>query len=150
MRRLFLLCLSVFFVTLSYAQMEPVSWSYDYEKVGEQEYEIIFSANIQDGWCIYSVYMEEGGPIPTSIVFENEADFQLVGKAKEIGLKEEKFDESFNMNLKKLKGRSKIKQRIKLVNTDAGSIVGQITYMSCNESGCLPPKNVDFEIDLEE
>ena len=40
------------------AQLDPVKWSYDTKKISNTEYDLIFTANIQDGWTIYSQYLE--------------------------------------------------------------------------------------------
>ena len=36
------------------------------------EFIININATIDDGWNIYSMFMDEGGPIPTTLIWENE------------------------------------------------------------------------------
>ncbi|MCB0666496.1 MAG: hypothetical protein KDC80_11760, partial [Saprospiraceae bacterium] len=38
------------------------------------EFIININATIDDGWNIYSMFMDEGGPIPTSLIWENEGE----------------------------------------------------------------------------
>lgn len=61
----FLLFLAYF--TKVDAQTNPVNWSYEIVKVSDLEYELVFTATIDDGWYVYSQFLEDGGPIPTSI-----------------------------------------------------------------------------------
>ena len=147
MKFLFSLVL-LFFVTFGYAQLEPVKWTFDAEKVSETEYDIIFTARIDKGWSVYSPHLESNdGPIPTSFEFYN-ADLEAIGKAKEEGNRKEMFDELFEMNLIKFSGKARFTQRVKVNDSDIVS--GHLTYMTCDDESCLPPADVNFEIALEE
>lgn len=130
-----------------FAQLEPVQWSFNAEKVSEKEYDIVFTAKIDDGWAVYSQYLEsDAGPIPTSIEFDS-SGLELVGKATEAGNKKEAFDQIFGMNLAKFNKRARITQRVK-VESGAKSVKGFLTFMTCNDKSCLPPTDVDFDIIL--
>ena len=130
------------------AQLEPVNWSVEAEKVGEAEYDIVFTAKIDKGWAVYSPHLESlDGPVPTSFEFENQ-DLEAIGKVKEAGNRKEMYDELFEMNLVKFSGKARFTQRIKVENSE--TIKGYLTYMTCNEESCLPPKDVEFEIMLNE
>ena len=77
--------------------LEPVKWSFNHRKITEQEYELVFTANIDKNWAIYSQTIDEGGPIPTEITFKKNDDYQLIGKTQEsdknkISKKEPLFD----------------------------------------------------------
>lgn len=147
MRFLLLLSFLCLLTTISYAQLEPVQWSTDIEKTGKNEYQLVFTANIENGWSIYSQYMEDGGPVPTKIAYEDDSSLELLGKSVELGRKEELFDDAFGIKVIKFKNRAKIKQNIK-VKKGAENVQGSITYMTCNESGCLPPRDVKFYVQL--
>lgn len=147
MRFLLLLSFSCFLSITTYAQLEPVQWSTDIEKTGKNEYQLVFTANIEDGWSIYSQYIEEGGPVPTKIEYRDETGMEFLGKAVELGRKEEAFDDAFGIKIVKFKNRAKIKQKIKL-KKGTENVQGSITYMTCNENGCLPPRDVKFYVQL--
>jgi hypothetical protein len=49
--------------------MKPVTWSYAAKKTSKNEATVFLKATIQPGWHIYSQYLKEGGPIPTSFTF---------------------------------------------------------------------------------
>ncbi|MBL4577936.1 MAG: cytochrome C biogenesis protein, partial [Flavobacteriales bacterium] len=41
--------------------LEPVKWTYEVRDLGNGEYELIFKAAIDDGWHLYSQFIEDGG-----------------------------------------------------------------------------------------
>lgn len=130
------------------AQLSPVSWSFDASTVNNQEVDLSVKASIDDGWYVYSQFLEDGGPVPTSITFESEG-VELVGKSKEVSdHRKEGFDDIFEMNLIKFGKEVDFKQKIK-VPAGTKSIKGYVTFMTCNNESCLPPKDVDFEIELK-
>ncbi len=147
-----ILFLSIFFLlNLTYlcAQTNPVKWSFEAEKVGNNEYEIIATADIQDGWSVYSNEMKSGeGPIPTQVMIDKDTDLKLVGDLKEIGAKKKVYDDLFEMELVKLSGRTSFRQRVK-VKDGTDEVKGQITFMTCCESSCLPPTDIAFAVPLD-
>ena len=40
---------------------EPVTWTYSKEKISESKYELIFEADIEGGWAIYSNDIKNNG-----------------------------------------------------------------------------------------
>lgn len=144
--RIALLLICFFSYSSAFAQLEPVKWSFDFEKVSDTEYDIIFTAKIDKGWSVYSPYLDsDEGPIPTTFQFYNN-DLQAVGKAREEGNRKEVFDELFGMNLIKFSRKARFTQRVKV--NDSNTVSGHLTYMTCDDESCLPPENVNFEIAL--
>ncbi|MDH5399595.1 MAG: protein-disulfide reductase DsbD family protein, partial [Cyclobacteriaceae bacterium] len=124
---------------------DPVSWTTSIKQVDGKTYEIVFTANMEKGWSVYSEYLEsEDGPIPTSIVFNEGNHFTLQGKTTEDDLnREEGFDAIFEMNVVKYHDRAVFRQRIVLHDTNT-PVKGTITYMTCDDERCLPPAEVNF------
>ncbi|MFK7935765.1 MAG: protein-disulfide reductase DsbD domain-containing protein [Saprospiraceae bacterium] len=143
-----LLFFATILMTTAFAQMNPVSWTYNAEKTGENEYNIVFKADVQDGWYIYSQFLGENGPIPTSFEFDNNAGIELVGKASEKGKKTESYDDIFEMDIVKFAGKTTFKQQVKTAGNPT-KVTGYLTYMTCNDEGCLPPVDVDFAVKLD-
>ena len=141
---LFFACFA--FQTLQAQMEEPVKWSFELKQVSDTEYDVIFNANIDRGWSVYSQYLDQGGPIPTSFSFD--AGVQIEGKAKEVGNKKETYDSVFGMNLVKFTDRARFTQRI-TVEKNVDVIKGYVTYMTCDESSCLPPTDVNFNLEVE-
>ena len=131
------------------AQMaEPVNWSFTAKKVSNSEYQITLTANIEEGWYVYSQEMPKKGPVPTRIDFENNPNIVLDGKPLEIGHKKEAYDENFNMNVIKLEGKTEFVQKVKIVG-NAPSVRGKLEFMTCNGQMCMPPTKVNFNVPLE-
>ena len=62
---------------------DPVKWNFSSEKINDKESYLVITALIEKGWHVYSQFIEEGGPIPTSFKFTPTADYKLIGKVTE-------------------------------------------------------------------
>jgi DsbC/DsbD-like thiol-disulfide interchange protein len=124
--------------------MKPVTWSYAAKKTSKNEATVFLKATIQPGWHIYSQYLKEGGPIPTSFTFTPSKAFILVGKTIEPKPKA-KFEETFAMNVSYFDNSVVFQQKVKL-NTNETTVKGTLEYMVCNDKQCLPPTEVAFNI----
>jgi len=129
--------------------LDPVSFETDYQKVSENTYDLTFKAQIEEGWYIYSQFLDEGGPIPTSLNFENARGFEVIGKTEEISdHKKEGHDEIFDMQVVKFAKEVTFRQRIKAVSTPI-TISGFVEYMTCDDTRCLAPTQKNFTIKIE-
>ena len=137
-----------FFQLSSEAQiLTPVKWSFSAKAVNENEADIILRAKVDKGWYVYSQYIDEGGPNPTSVSIEKSPAYTLAGKNKEGGHMKKEFDEMFEMNLIKFSGEYTITQRIK-VSDWSKPVKGSVYFQTCDDTRCLPPEEVFFEIKL--
>ena len=60
---------------IAYAQLhDPVSWETSVKKINASEFELLISAEIEEGWHLYSQNVPDGGPIPTTILINEEKD----------------------------------------------------------------------------
>lgn len=127
----------------------PVKWSDDTKALENDEFELIFTASIDDNWWIYSQFLEGDGPIPTSITFDEGSHFEVIGKAVESGTMKEGPEPLFdNMILKKFMApTASFTQKVKIKDYNK-AITGYLTFMTCDKSKCLPPKDYDFEFNL--
>ena len=48
---------------------DPVSWTFSQEQISSDEIELTFSAEIEEGWYLYSQNIADDGPVPTSFIF---------------------------------------------------------------------------------
>ncbi len=126
---------------------DPVTWDFSYEKKGEGIYDLVFVATIEEGSHIYSMDVPAGGPIPTSFSFDTVSAFSFDGKAFEVTVPEEKYDEAFGFRIKTFSSRAEFRQKIKSESSDF-IVKGLVNFMSCNNSTCSPPKDVEFEIKI--
>ena len=129
--------------------LNPVVWEFAYNKTGEMQYELVFTAKIENRWHLYSQDIPDGGPIPTSFSINESDNFELVGNVEELSEAEEKYDPSFDMILKLFSDKAVFVQKIKLISDGPVTISGSVEYMSCDDQRCLPPKDEEFEFVLE-
>lgn len=146
--KLFLLLFLIGSVTQAQIH-DPVSWETSVEKINDSEFELVISAKIDAGWHLYSQKVPEGGPIPTTIQFTEDADkFQLVGNTSE-GKGHQEYDNVFEMEIKFFEERAVFRQKIKLLTDEKLSIDGTIEFMVCDDEFCLPPTEVDINFEVQ-
>ena len=142
--------LFISYANISYAQLQPVKWTFEVEKVSADEYDLIITADIERGWSVYSQYLDaQQGPIPTSFIFDENANIQFIGETKELGNKHESYDETFGIKLVKFSRKARFVQRVR-VYQDTDVVKGTLTYMTCDDTTCLPPEDVSFMIALND
>ncbi|MDO8992544.1 MAG: protein-disulfide reductase DsbD family protein, partial [Daejeonella sp.] len=127
---------------------DPVNWSFSSEKLNDKEYNLIITAKIEKGWHVYSQFIEEGGPIPTSFKFQPSSDYKLVDKVTESPKAVTAFDKNFNMQIAWHKDQVVFKQKVSLL-VPKTSIAGTLEFMVCNDERCLPPAEVEFTIAIQ-
>ncbi len=146
-----ILSLIIAFTLSTNAQMhDPVKWDTSVDKVSENEFDLVITANIESGWHLYSQHIPEAPirPIPTSFKFEEEKrDFELVGKTTE-GEGHEEHDPVFEMVIKYFEDQAVFKQRVKILSDSKITIKGVLEFMVCDDINCLPPTDVDISFDV--
>jgi len=146
----FLLLLFSFLTLSANSQIyDPVTWNFGYERKGDNLYELVFTAAIEEGSHIYSMDIPEGGPIPTSFSFDTMPGFSLLGKVFEVKNPEEIFDEAFEMKIKSFSNNAEFRQKI-TGSSPSFTVSGAVNYMACNNVTCSPPKDVEFEIKISD
>jgi thiol:disulfide interchange protein DsbD len=148
-RSLIIILISLLTITIQAQIFDPVTWDFGYEKKGNDQYELVFTATIEDGSHIYSTDIPKGGPIPTSFTFDTVPDFSFDGSAFEVTKPEEKFDEAFGFKIKSFTTKAEFRQKI-ISKTDLLTVRGEVHFMSCNNSTCSPPKDLEFEIKISD
>jgi thiol:disulfide interchange protein len=138
----------LFFALSANAQIyDPVTWDFAYEKKGDKSYELVFTAEIEKGSHIYAMDIPEGGPIPTSFTINTPSGFTLDGKTFEVTKPDEAFDEAFGFKIKSFSGKAEFRQKINS-KSSSFTVTGVVNFMSCNNTTCSPPKDVEFSIKI--
>ena len=139
----------VLFSAQAFSQIhDPVKWKTSVTKISDTEYELVATATIQGQWHLYSQMVPKDGPVPTSFVFEGNANYLKKGNTKE-GTGHEIDDKVFNMRIKYFDKTADFKQRIKVKNNKAFKVNAVVEFMVCNDTQCLPPKEVDLVFDVK-
>ncbi len=145
---LLILAAIVVFPTMGNSQiLNPVEWNFSRQKVAENQYELQFTATIDRGWGIYGMTMEPGGPIPTTIKITEAAGFKKIGNLlfpKPV----EKFDKEFNMNVTVHSGNVVFRQVVEVLSKEPVTVRGEVEFMACDDTRCLPPVIEEFAIRL--
>ncbi|HRN34107.1 MAG TPA: protein-disulfide reductase DsbD family protein [Saprospiraceae bacterium] len=142
-----------FFALLSFsihAQIyDPVKWTSSFKQIGDDEYELTWTAKIDNGWSIYSQYIDPNvGPNPTSVVFDNKKAIELIGKNVEGGHIKTVYDEIWEAKITKFTETAILKQKIKVLD-DSKPISGYVNYQTCDDTKCLPPADFEFSFKVK-
>lgn len=150
MKRSFLLIVSILIAIASSAQiLTPVKWSYSSETINDKEAVITIKASIEKNWHLYSQFVGEGGPVPTSFRFTKSPDFSTVGKTEEVPAAKRVMDDIFGMEVAWFEKSATFKQKIKINATKDFDVKGVLEFMVCDDKQCLPPEEVEFSIPVK-
>jgi len=133
----------VFSITVKAQVFEPVEWETSVEKISDIEYDLIAIATIDNGWHLYAQEVPEDGPIPTTFSYATTSDYKIIGETSE----EEGHtvdDPVFEMKIKFFEDKAEFRQRIKLLNQELSIVEGEVEFMVCDDSKCLPPDTVSL------
>lgn len=130
-----------------FAQQAPVRWSFELKSTATGKAEFTAKATINKGWNIYSVYMEDGGPVPTAFTFEQVIKGSLEGKIIEKSEKISAYDDLFEMNVIKFKNTAEFSQALSYVDKEL-RLMGNVLFMCCDSQRCLPPVKEPFDLKL--
>ena len=126
--------------------LEPVQWTVETEKLNKNEYNIVFKAEIEDHWHLYSQYTPFGGPMPLYFEFTDTLGIERIG-----GVVEPKaiikYSDIFEIDEHFFENEAVFTQKVKLVD-DAATVAGVITGQACKES-CVQ-LTYEFEVQLGE
>jgi thiol:disulfide interchange protein len=132
------------------AQDSPVKYTWEAQSLGGSEFEITFKAKIQEGWYTYSQFLVgEDGPMPTSVNFESKNETKngkSTEKTSKPSYKLSGYDDIFKMEVTKYKKNLTIKQKITVKDLNK-AVTGYLTYMTCNDTRCMPPTDIEFAFD---
>ncbi|RZV57916.1 MAG: hypothetical protein EX254_10235, partial [Flavobacteriaceae bacterium] len=130
--------------------LDPIDWSHQINKVSDDEFELVFIADMDEGWHIYSQYpeIEDDGPIATEIIFmDATGNYSLIGKTTEPPT-EPVYEEAFDMEVKYFGGKAEFKQRIKILNPDLALIKAEVNWQICDDKRCLAPDMEEIAFNL--
>jgi DsbC/DsbD-like thiol-disulfide interchange protein len=135
---------------------DPITWALAVQPAGATvspggTVTLALTATIEDGWHLYSIKLEPGGPVPTAI---SVPDGQVFSAGGEIGepVPLSSFDGNFNKVLEYHEGKAVFTIPVKAAATaPAGKQTARVaaSYQTCNERLCLPPRQVTATAEVQ-
>ena len=148
MKKFLSICSLMFAISFLQAQIyDPVSWTFSQKNINEDEVELIFQADIEENWYIYSQELIGDGPVATEFSFFTQSGFEIVSNVIEPQAASE-YDPNFDMELKLFKNQVTFKQIIKTTSDTSFTLKGEVYFMVCDPTQCLPPEAVEFEFNI--
>ena len=146
--RFFVTLAALLFTQLLVAQ-NPVSWSFQAIKKGDQQYDVVMKATIQPGWHLYSQQQPDDAiAIPTSIQINNNPLVIREKTIREVGKMQKFTDKTLGVTAYQYANEVTFIQTVNLKVKVKTALTGEIEYQVCDDEKCLPPKKVPFTIAL--
>ena len=146
--RILFILFSFCFTSLNSQILEPVKWSFHSEQISENKYELVFIADIDPNWAIYSKTVDEGGPIATTFYFTESSNYKLIGEVVEDSINMvTQNDLVFDMVVSKFYNQAIFRQKVEIINYD-NPVSGGFEFMTCDDTQCLAPEIIDFKFNL--
>ena len=127
---------------------DPVQWDIALYATGDQTATIVATAEVESGWHVYSNDNDPlDGPIPTSFVLSTEGveAVQLQECTPEVH-----YDPNFDKDVMSFEGSASWALDIRWEGPAPDQIAGMLTYMACDDSKCIFPPDVEFQLNTSE
>jgi thiol:disulfide interchange protein DsbD len=145
MRKIYCIIIGAILLFHAHAQIfDPVRWNIVPEAAQADEITLAFTAVIERGWHLYDADLPAGGPISTSVSFENIRGAVPLGKLTASVAPVAKFDDMFDMELRWFDGTVTFHQKLRITDPAIFRLEGEIEYMACDDERCLPPERKSF------
>lgn len=144
-RKVFTLLLALVSIIVSSQIIEPVKWEVSHEMKGDNLVEVTFIAHMDTGWHLYSQFLDNSGPLPTTFNYEKLDKAILKGETVSQSKVITEYDPNFETELSWYVHKAIFKQLIEVESEDF-SISGNISYMACNDESCINPSPYEFSI----
>ena len=126
---------------------DPVQWEVALYNTGDASATIVATAQIESGWHVYSNDNDPlDGPIPTSFSIATEG--VEAGELREC-TPEVHYDPNFDKDVKSFEGTVSWALDVSWTGDRPEKIDGLLTYMTCDDTKCIFPPDVEFYLALE-
>jgi thiol:disulfide interchange protein DsbD len=150
MKKAFFFLSTLVISALASAQIaNPVTWTFTSKKISDNVYEVQMVAAIQNGWHLYSQSQPKDAIAqPTSISFNKNPLVELNGGIKEVGKLEKFKDDELGISANQYSKLVVFTQKIKLKGKAKTALTGKVSFQTCDDKKCLPPKTVNFTVSI--
>lgn len=128
--------------------LEPVKWFFSVEGENADSATLVFNAEIEETWHLYSTRIDPdaGGPYPTEFNFEESDEYITDGDLSESEAIV-KYDSVFAMDVPFFEHQARFSQKIIKNSTDSATVKGYISFMVCDDGKCIMDE-AEFEFKL--
>lgn len=119
--------------------LNPVTWTSETQKISDTEYQLIFKAQIEENWHLYSQDMPEGGALPTEFIYDSigrGGKYSLVGKTLESEYITA-YDKVFEMDLNYFDKNASFTQRVEVIDPELTNIEVEVSFQACDDVRCI-------------
>ena len=129
--------LFLFWCIVANAQLEkePVFWEIQLEQTNNRQYTLVFKAEIETNWHLYSQFSNKNGAFPTEFIF-NPKGYKRIGEVKE-STSITDYDKVFEMDLTYFNDTATFWQEIELEDTDLSNLSVEVNYQVCDDKLCV-------------
>ena len=147
MRKLIFSLFFVFAFISLHAQTSAI-WSYSQKDNGDGTIDLIFNADIEMPWYIYTTEAIKNGPLPTTFELKNANGYEAVGKLRDVGVSTKKMDKAFKIEVSVFEKSATFVQTIRKTTEGPVKVEGLLSFQTCNGKECLM-EEVDVVFDLK-
>lgn len=144
--------LSVLLITTiaSAQSSKQVKWAFSSKKIGDKTYEVHMTATINNGWHLYAQEVGVEGPLPTVFTFTKNPLISVDGKVKENGKLIKKKESVWGGDglVNYYEKSVEFVQVIKLKSNIKTNLAGKVEFIVCNDKECLPPAEVEINVNI--
>lgn len=123
----------------------PVKWQVTVKMNGAEKGTVVFKARVQSGWHLYGMNLPKGGPKSTEIDMSESTGVEFTTPLKPDRAPLKVHDDMFGLDLTWWDSDIAFRRDFKVKNKANARIAGKISYMSCNNETCSPPKTQSFD-----
>ena len=124
----------------------PLKWHTAVEKTGDDTYNLIIEADIEDGWHLYSQFNDPMGSLPIEFEWQNaKGNYEVIGKAKEINT-HKAYNKVFKVTETFFSKHAKLIQPVKVLNKNLKKIDVTLYGQACKESCIQIKENLSFDL----
>ncbi len=150
MKKLWLIFFWISFTAVSQMGQQqivnPLKWHTSVQKTGNDTYNLIIEADIEDGWHLYSQFNDPKGSLPIEFEWHNaKGNYEVIGKAKEINT-HKAYNKVFKVTETFFSKHAKLIQPVRVLKKGLKKIEVTLYGQACKESCIQIKENFSFDL----
>lgn len=128
--------------------LDPIRWKATVESNATSSAVIRLTADIDEGWHLYSLDLPDDGPNSTAIDFQLPEGVKLDGGLVPSRKPVEKYDDMFSLNLSWWENNVSFTQKVKISDEKTHTVGIEVSFQGCNDETCIAPKTELLEVSV--